>query len=177
MTIKLLVAKGSGKMIGAQIVGPSGVDKRIDVLATAIYSGLTVEQLENLDLAYAPPFGSAKDPAIIAGFVAANVYREEYAAVTPEELLSLVSSGVDAQVLDVRTPVEYANGHIEGAINIPLDDLRQRLDELDDSKTVYTYCAIGYRSYQASKMLDHKGFSVKNLSGGYLHYTRQLPRE
>ncbi|MBO8168680.1 MAG: FAD-dependent oxidoreductase [Thermoanaerobacteraceae bacterium] len=177
MTIKVLVDKRTARLIGAQIVGPRGVDKRIDVFATAIYSQLTVEDLEHLDLAYAPPFGSAKDPAIIAGFVAANIYRGEYEAITPEELLKVVNSGEDVQLVDVRSPEEYDGGHIPGAVNIPLDQLRDRLDELDKGKTVYTYCAIGYRSYQACKLLDHHGFKPINLSGGYLHFSRRLPKE
>lgn len=163
MTIKLLYTD-DGHLLGAQIVGPKGVDKRMDVLATAIRARMTVYDLQELELAYAPPFSSAKDPVNMAGYVAANLlegksrlfYVEDLAKVTDADLL-----------LDVRTPGEFQAGHLPGAVNIPVDSLRQRLAEIDPGKKVYIYCGIGLRGYIAQQILTAHGIDSLNLSGGY----------
>lgn len=167
MAVKLVADRETGKILGAEIVGGLGVDKRLDVFSTAVYAGLTAADLEQLDLAYAPPYSSAKDPAIVAGMVAANLLRGEFTSITPHELAKLLGKGERVQLVDVRTPREYKSGHIRGAINIPLDDLRERRAELDLSLPVVVYCGIGYRSYHAAKILQAGGFKdVQNLSGG-----------
>lgn len=166
MHIKLLFAPDSGRILGAQIVGQEGVDKRIDVLATALYAGLTVEDLENLELAYAPPFSSAKDPVNLAGFVAANVRRGDLKQVFAEELFQL-----DPErdfLLDVRTADEVAEGALPGACNIPLDELRERLGELPAERRILVYCRVGLRGYVACRILMQKGFDAYNISGGFL---------
>lgn len=168
MTIKLLFAKANGKVLGAQITGYDGVDKRIDVLATAINAGMTVYDLTNIELAYAPPFGSAKDPVNMAGYVAENLLKKDSKNFHWTEVTGLDLSKVT--LLDVRTDTEFDNGSISGAVNIPLDDLRVRHIELDTKKPVYLFCQIGLRGYVASRILKQKGFDVYNLSGGYRFY-------
>ncbi|MGI6226666.1 MAG: FAD-dependent oxidoreductase [Peptococcales bacterium] len=171
---KLIVAEHSGKLLGAQIVGWEGVDKRIDVLATAIHGSMTVEDLENLDLAYAPPYSSAKDPVITAGFVASNTLRGEISLITPKAIKDAIEKIVEDewQIVDVRTPKEFeTEGHIPGAIFIPIDQLRDRYQELDPNKKTALYCKIGYRSYLGYKLLKDLGFKeVYNISGGYMGY-------
>ncbi len=170
MNIKLLFSKAKGLVLGAQIIGGKGVDKRIDVIATAIKGKLTVFDLEELELAYAPPYSSAKDPVNIAGFVAGNILKGDVEMVYPEEIPKLDLS--ENIILDLRTPMELRlSGKIEGSINIPVDDLRTRLDELDKNKTYILYCAIGLRGYIAWRILRLKGFKAKNLSGGFLVYS------
>lgn len=165
MTIKLLFAPDTGKVFGAQITGYEGVDKRADVFATAIHAGMTVYDLTNIELAYAPPFGSAKDPVNMAGYAAANLLKGDAKAFYWNDVAGLDKSMVT--FLDVRTEEEFANGSIEGASNIPLDDLRTRYSEIDAKKPVYLFCQIGLRGYVASRILKQKGFDVHNLSGGY----------
>ncbi|HWJ03567.1 MAG TPA: FAD-dependent oxidoreductase [Verrucomicrobiae bacterium] len=177
MTIKVVVEKPTGRLLGAQVVGGAGVDKRVDVFAAAIYAGLKVEDLENFDLSYAPPFASAKDPAILAGFVAANIQRGEVFAVTPRELEGLLQTGEEVQVVDVRTKEEFERGHIPGAVSVPLDDLRQRWQELDSGKLTVVNCGVGYRSYLAYKILQAKGFmELRNLSGGITSWNQWVGR-
>ncbi|MFZ5944563.1 MAG: FAD-dependent oxidoreductase [Bacillota bacterium] len=175
---KLVVQEHTGKLLGAQIVGWQGVDKRIDVLATAIYAGLSVEDLEELDLAYAPPYSSAKDPVIIAGYVAANILRGEIKLITPEAIKKAVNKVVDDQwqIVDVRSAKEYeTEGFIPGAVLIPIDDLRERQKELDPQKKTALYCKVGYRSYLGYKILKDAGFKdVYNISGGYMGYKTDL---
>jgi len=169
MTIKLLFAKTDGKILGAQIVGYDGVDKRIDVIATAIRAGMTVYDLQNLELSYAPPYSSAKDPVNIAGYVASNILKGDVAVFHWDEVDGLDRSKV--LLIDVRTKMEYGLGTIDGAVNIPLDELRNKANELPKNKDVYLFCQVGLRGYIAARMLMQKGFkSVKNLSGGYLIY-------
>lgn len=169
MLLKLTVQEPTGKLLGAQAIGTKGVDKRIDVLATAIYAGLTVFDLENLDLAYAPPYSSAKDPVIMAGMVAANALRGAVAYATPQELPTLLENG--ALLLDVRTDEEYNKNHIDGAQLLPVDELRSRYNELDITKTYVVTCAVGYRAYHACLFLQSKGYKVINLSGGMRAYS------
>ena len=166
LILKLTVEKQTGRLLGAQGVGRSGVDKRIDVLATAIYGGMTVFDLENLDLAYTPPVGSAKDPVVLAGMIASNVIRGEIDSCLPQDLPALLADP-DTVVLDVRTQGEWDAGHVEGAVLLPVDELRARYAELDPGKTYAVYCGVGYRAYVACLLLKAKGYRVKNVSGGW----------
>jgi len=169
MTIKLLFEKKSGTILGAQIVGHQGVDKRIDVLATAIRARMKVQDLAGLELAYAPPFGSAKDPVNIAGYVASNILNGTMRIFHWHDADGLDASR--ATLLDVRTEAEFKKGTLKNAVNIPLDSLRERLDELDKNKPVYVFCQVGMRGYVASRILMQRGFKeVYNLSGGYRLY-------
>lgn len=169
MTIKVLWERGSLRLLGAQIVGRAGVDKRIDVLATAIRAGMKATQLTELDLAYAPPYSSAKDPVNMAGFMIENIVTGKVKQFHWQELESLPRDG-SVTLLDARTPVEYGNGHVEGFVNIPVDELRDNLDRLDPSKPVYVMCQSGLRSYLACRLLTQRGFDCWNLSGGYRFY-------
>ena len=169
LTIKTLFDRSTGKLLGAQIVGFDGVDKRIDVLACAMRAGMRGEELQDMDLAYAPPYSSAKDPVNMAGYVIGNVMSglvEQYHWDEADGLLERK----DALLLDVRTEGEYQNGHIPGTVNIPLDELRERLSELDRGKKLYVNCQSGLRSYLACRILSQNGFSCKNLAGGYRFY-------
>lgn len=168
MVIKLVAEPSTGRLLGAQVVGGNGVDKRTDVFATAIMGRLTVEDLTNLDLAYAPPFGSAKDPAIVAGMVAQNSLSGQAAFLTPAEASGRLEAGEDWQVLDVREVYEHLVGALPGAVNIPLDELRSRLSELDPGKPVLVYDQNGQKAYWASRILMQSGFArVAALTGGY----------
>jgi NADPH-dependent 2,4-dienoyl-CoA reductase/sulfur reductase-like enzyme/rhodanese-related sulfurtransferase len=167
MSLKLLFEPGAGRILGAQAVGAAGVDKRIDVIATAMRGGLTVFDLEDAELCYAPPFGSAKDVINMAGFVAANVLRGDVALWEPEELAGLRA---DQVILDVRNLQEFKNGTIPGAVLAPVDELRERLDELDPEKEYLVLCQVGLRGYVACRMLAQRGYRVRNLSGGYKRY-------
>ena len=169
MTIKTLFERSTGRLLGAQIVGFDGADKRIDVLACAMRAGLTGEELQEMDLAYAPPYSSAKDPVNMAGYVIGNVRSGLVEQYHWEEVDGLAERE-DVILLDVRTEAEYRNGHIPGAVNIPLDELRGRLEELDREKTLYVNCQSGLRSYLACRILSQNGFSCRNLSGGYRFY-------
>jgi rhodanese-related sulfurtransferase len=173
MIIKMTIETPTGKILGAQAVGRKGVDKRIDVLATAIYSGLTVFDLENLDLAYAPPYSSAKDPVIMGGMICANMLRNDLSYVNPAQLEEKLSQ-VNSVLLDVRTQEEFDEGYIEGAVFLPVDELRKRYKELDPAKTYIIYCGIGYRAYIACLFLNSHGYKTYNLSGGYRAYTMDI---
>lgn len=169
MSIKTLYDPQTGSILGAQIVGREGVDKRLDVFATAIRARMKAADLAQLELSYAPPYNSAKDPVNIAGFVIENIrsgrmnifHWHDVKALTADDTLTL---------LDVRTPAEYERSHVEGWLNFPLDDIRKRLGELDKTKPVYLMCQIGLRGYIASRILVQHGFTVYNLSGGYRLY-------
>jgi len=168
MVIKLVSDRATGRLLGAQAVGGNGVDKRMDVFATAIAGKMTVEDLTELDLAYAPPFGSAKDPAVVAGMVAQNVLRGLTAVLTPAELGARLGAGAELQVLDVREFFEHMVGALPGAVNIPLDELRSRLGELDPGRETVVYDQNGQKAYWASRVLKQNGFgSVVVLTGGY----------
>ena len=168
MLLKLVYAPGSGRLLGAQAVGRDGVDKRLDILATAIHGRMTVEDLEQLDLCYAPPFGSAKDVTIMAGFVAANAHRGTSAGASPLGVMQEMSTDAPPFLLDVRSEREYEGGCLEAAINIPLDQLRDRLAEIPRDRPVVVQCASGYRSYVAQQILLHHGWKdVRNLYGGF----------
>jgi len=169
--IKLVVEHKTGKLLGAQIVGEHGVDKRIDVLATALHAGMRVQDLEQLDLAYAPQFNSAKGPVIMAGFVAANTLRGEVKTITAEELQIKQAANGSLQLLDVRSPEEYQEAHLPQARLVPVDELRDHLLELDPTKETVVYCRVGLRGYLAARILLQHGFTnVFNLTGGYLSF-------
>ncbi|MFZ5568965.1 MAG: FAD-dependent oxidoreductase [Thermodesulfobacteriota bacterium] len=170
MAVKLLFAPGTGRLFGAQIVGFSGVDKRIDVLATAIRGNMTVYDLEELELAYAPPYSSAKDPVNIAGFVAANILKGDLEKIDWREL-----GEYDPRtevLMDLRYPSEIEEkGAVEGAVRIPVDRLRSRLDRLDKTKRYILFCAVGMRAYVAYRILTQNGFTARIVSGGYSTYS------
>jgi NADPH-dependent 2,4-dienoyl-CoA reductase/sulfur reductase-like enzyme/rhodanese-related sulfurtransferase len=168
MSIKLLFAPDSGKILGAQIVGYDGVDKRIDSIANAVRFGMTVYDLQEMELAYAPPFSSAKDPVNMAGYVASNVIEGIMKPFYIEDIPFISEDGV---ILDVRTDEEYDDDHIENSIHIPLDNLRERLIELDKNKNIYIVCQIGLRGYIAQRILEQNGFNTRNLIGGYRLYS------
>jgi NADPH-dependent 2,4-dienoyl-CoA reductase/sulfur reductase-like enzyme/peroxiredoxin family protein/rhodanese-related sulfurtransferase/TusA-related sulfurtransferase len=174
MNLKLIFDPESGRVLGAQAVGAGGIDKRIDVLAVAVRAGLTVYDLEEMELCYAPPFGSAKDPVNYAGFAAANALRGDVELCHVEDM---ANPALHQKVLDVRTPEEVASGTIPGAKNIPLDELRDRLDELNKGKEYLVFCKVGIRGYLAARILSQNGFKVRNLSGGYLVYQRFMAIE
>jgi len=168
MTLKLLF-NYEGKVLGAQSVGYKAVDKRIDVIATVIRLGGTVDDLTELELTYAPPFSSAKDPVNMAGFVAQNVLAGRTHVISWDELENYDEEHI---LLDVRTEEEFANGHVEEAINIPVDSLRRRLKELDKDKQIIEYCQVGLRGYIADRILSQNGYNVKNVTGGYKSYAQ-----
>ena len=169
MTMKVVFEKETYRLLGAQIVGYEGVDKRIDVLATAIRAGLKATQLKELELAYAPPYSSAKDPVNMAGFMIENIASGVLKQWHLEEVDKLPKDG-SVTLLDTRTVGEYAGGHIDGFTNIPVDQLRERLGELDKSKPVYVICQSGLRSYIACRILSGYGFTCYNFSGGFRFY-------
>lgn len=173
MTIKLLFTPTDGKLLGAQVVGGDGVDNRINVLAVALQAGMTVFDLEEVDLAYAPQFGSAKDAINMAGFVAANVLKGDCPQVYAEDLPSFASNDpLQPFLLDVRTPAEFIAGAIPGSINIPLDELRGRIGEIPPNRKVVVTCQAGQRGYYGTLILKHAGRDAANLAGGYTLYQR-----
>ena len=169
MTMKVVFEKKTYRLLGAQIVGFEGVDKRIDVLAAAIHAGLTAIELKDLDLAYAPPYSSAKDPVNMAGFMVENLARGVVKQFHLEDVKDLPRDG-SVTLLDARTPQEYAQGRIEGFRNIPVDELRERLGEIEAGKPVYVICQSGLRSYIACRILEGYGYETYNFSGGFRFY-------
>ena len=169
MTMKVVFEKETYRLLGAQIVGYEGVDKRIDVLATAIHAGMKATELKDLDLAYAPPYSSAKDPVNMAGFMIDNISKGILKQWHLEEVDLLPRDG-SVTLLDVRTVREYGNGHIEGFKNIPVDELRERLDEIEKDKPVYVICQSGLRSYIGTRILEGNGYKAYNFSGGFRFY-------
>ncbi len=169
MTMKVVFEKGTYRLLGAQIVGYEGVDKRIDVLATAIHAGMKATELKDLDLAYAPPYSSAKDPVNMAGFMIDNIAGGILKQWHLEDVDALPRDG-SVTLLDARTAGEYARGHIQGFCNIPVDELRERLAELEKGKPVYVICQSGLRSYIACRILEGQGYEAYNFSGGFRFY-------
>ena len=169
MTMKVVFEKETYRLLGAQIVGYEGVDKRIDVLATAIHAGLKATQLKNLDLAYAPPYSSAKDPVNMAGFMIDNIANGTMKQWYLEDAYQLPRDG-SVTLLDTRTVGEYSSGHIEGFVNIPVDELRERIGEIEAGKPVYVICQSGLRSYIATRILEGYGFEAYNFAGGFRFY-------
>lgn len=170
INMKLLFARSDGRVLGAQAVGEEGVDKRIDVIAMAIQRGATVFDLEEAELCYAPQFGAAKDPVNLAGMVAANVMRGDLPLADWDQV-----EETGALLLDVRLPEEYLRDHIDGAINIPMLELRERYHELPKDREIWVNCAIGQRSYYALRFLRQKGYNVRELSGGLITYWGHYP--
>lgn len=167
LTMKVTYERGSLRILGAQVIGAQGADKRIDVLATAIHAGMTAYDLKDLDLAYAPPYASAKDPVNMAGFMIENLAEGRVKQFHWHQMDTLPEGAVR---LDVRTAHEYERGHAEGYINIPLDELRDRMDELPIDRPVYIMCQSGLRSYIACRILAQNGYDCSNFSGGYRFY-------
>jgi NADPH-dependent 2,4-dienoyl-CoA reductase/sulfur reductase-like enzyme/rhodanese-related sulfurtransferase len=175
LSLKLLFDPDNGAVLGAQAVGADGVDKRIDVIAVAIRAGLTVYDLEEMELSYAPPYGSAKDPVNYAGFAASNTLRGDVEIFHVDNALKPADN---QKLIDVRNPEEVAGGTIAGAKNLPLGTLREKLDELDKSREYLVFCQVGLRGYLACRILAQNGFRCRNLSGGYKTYmmaTAHLP--
>ncbi|HEX5336138.1 MAG TPA: rhodanese-like domain-containing protein, partial [Propionicimonas sp.] len=168
MSLKLVVDADTDAILGAQGVGGAGVDKRMDVIATAMRGGLTASDLADLELSYAPQFGSAKDPVNMLGFIAENLHDGLTDTIQWHELAAEVGKGV--QLIDVRTPAEYARGTVDGAVNIPVDDLRARIDEVEAD--VIVHCQVGLRGYLAARTLAQHGRRVRNLDGGYRTWAR-----
>ena len=169
MTMKVVFEKETFRLLGAQIVGYDGVDKRIDVLATAIHAGMKAPELKELDLAYAPPYSSAKDPVNMAGFMIENIADGLLKQFHLEDLKAL-SERKDVTLLDARTKKEYEHGHVDGFVNIPVDELRERLHELKADQPVYVMCQSGLRSYIALRILAGNEYDAWNFSGGYRFY-------
>ncbi len=172
LSLKLLFDPADGRILGAQAVGADGIDKRIDVLAVAIRAGMTVFDLEELELAYAPPYGSARDPINQAGFAAANVLRGDVSLAHADQLDTLSDQEL---LLDVRSPAECTGGMIPGSINIPLDQLRDRLEEIPRDRELIVSCQVGLRGYLACRILSQHGFACRNLSGGYKTWLQTRP--
>lgn len=169
IVLKLIYDKNTSEVLGAQAFGQEGTDKRVDVIATAIRLHAKVEDLPDLELCYAPPFSSAKDPVNIAGYVASNVLAKDYIPFYAQEVDAISK---EHQIVDVRTPKEFELGHIVNSINMPLDDLRANLDKIDFNKDIYLTCRVGHRGYLAAQILRNSGFkaNIYNLSGGYHLY-------
>ena len=180
ISLKLIFSRKDGRLAGAQAVGREGVEKRIDVIAMAIQKKATVFDLEEAELCYAPQFGSAKDPVNIAGMIAANVVRGDVRIVHWEALEDAPGDAPEkgaAYLLDVRNPSEYRLDHIEGAVNIPLDELRDRMGEVPKDQEVWAYCAVGQRSYYAARALSQYGYDIKTLSGGFITFAlKEAPK-
>ena len=170
MTVKAVFDRTTWRLLGAQIVGGQGVDKRIDVLAAAIQNRMDVRDLKELQLAYAPPYSSAKDPVNMLGYMTENLALGLVQNFHWHELDALPRDG-SVVLLDVRTPGEYARGHAEGSLNIPVDSLRERMDEIPRGKPTYVNCQSGLRSYIACRILAQEGFDCYNLSGGWRLYS------
>jgi NADPH-dependent 2,4-dienoyl-CoA reductase/sulfur reductase-like enzyme/rhodanese-related sulfurtransferase len=170
ITLKVIFNPSTGKLLGAEAVGKSGIDKRIDILSTALQAGMTIYDLEHLELAYAPPYGSAKDPVNMAGFVGSNVLRGDLEIIHPEEL-NLDDEEVERLILDVRSKKEFDGGHLKGARNIPINGLRESVKNgvlgNGKGKKVLVYCQVGYRGYLGYRILKQNGFKVVSLDGGY----------
>ncbi|AHW59281.1 NADPH-dependent 2,4-dienoyl-CoA reductase, sulfur reductase [Draconibacterium orientale] len=175
-TLKILFHPENGKLYGAQMIGYEGVDKRIDLIATVLKQGGSIYDLQDIEHAYAPPFSSAKDPVNQAGFAAENIVSGKLKIVSWDEIHNFHSDNI--VLLDVRTAAENELGHIEGSVNIPVDDLRGRLDELPKDKKIIVYCGVGLRGYIACRILTQSGFGeVYNLSGGYKTYEHSICKQ
>ena len=165
--MKLLFDPDTGKVLGAQAIGGEGAEKRIDVLATVIYYGGTVYDLQDLELSYAPPFGSARDPVNMAGFVGSNVHMGDVKLWHWHDAEEIAEG--DNTIIDVRGPEAYEQGSLPGAINIPIATLRSRLNEIPKDKPVYVYCMVGFTSYLAYRILDAHGYEVNSFFSIFLY--------
>ncbi len=167
MHFKLIFEVPTGKVLGAQAIGKGDAIKRIDVIATAIKFGATVEDLKDIELCYAPPFGTAKDVVNYAGYVASNLLSGSFKQINVDKVRALVESG--SYIIDVREIMEFENGHIKGAVNIPLSELRERINEIPKDKPVYLHCRTGQRSYNAVLALQNLGYNnIINITGSFL---------
>jgi rhodanese-related sulfurtransferase len=177
LRIKTVADRSTKRLLGAQVIGERGVDKRIDVMATAIYNHMTLDDLLQLDLAYAPPYSAARDPVIVAGAIGQNFYAGDWDPITPAELHQKIEKGDDCVLLDIRTIKELQKtGIIPGAVHIPIDELRDKISDLDPEKETILCCAVGLRSYVGNRLLAMKGFkNVKTLTGGIRSWT--YPKE
>lgn len=175
MTLKVLFESTEGRILGAQAVGGAGVDKRIDILAVAIQAGMSVFDLEEMELAYSPQFGSAKDPINMVGFVGAGLLRDDHPQVDVEAVLSRAAHE-RVVLVDVRAREEFAAGTIPGAVNVPIDELRSRLNEFQSAGQIAAFCQVGQRGYLATRILLQAGLSAVNISGGYQAYLLFNPR-
>ena len=174
MTIKAVADKNTGKLLGVQIVGTNGVDKRIDVFVTAISFGAKVEDLFHLDLAYAPPFSTTKDPVMYTGMILDNAINKGRELITPEELKARIRNGEKIKVIDTRVSKQYGDGHIEISENIPQDKIRKELEGLDKEQVTVTYCNKGVTGNAVQNILINNKFKkVYNLSGGFKNYKTQ----
>lgn len=172
ITMKVVYEKNTLRLLGAQIVGTDGVDKRIDVIATAIHAGMRADRLKDLELAYAPPYSSAKDPVNMAGYIIENVSKDLVKQYRFDEVSDIdLPRNAGVSLVDVRSADDYAKGHVSGSVNIPLDALRGRLGEIDKSKPVCVICKTGLNSYIACRILSQNGYRCYNFSGGYLFYS------
>jgi rhodanese-related sulfurtransferase len=162
ISLKLIFSMKDGRIIGCQATGREGVEKRVDVISMAIQTNGTVFDLEETELCYAPQYGSAKDPINMAGMIAANVMRGDAAVAQWEDI-----DNADPFILDVRDVKEFEKGHVEQAVNVPLDELRTRLDEMPKDREIWAYCLVGQRSYFATRLMSQHGFNTKSISGGY----------
>jgi NADPH-dependent 2,4-dienoyl-CoA reductase/sulfur reductase-like enzyme/rhodanese-related sulfurtransferase len=175
ISLKLIFSRKDGRVVGAQAIGKEGVEKRIDVISMAIQKNATVFDLEEAELCYAPQFGSAKDPVNMAGMIAANVLRGDVHLAHWDALENALEKD-RVFLLDVRNRSEYSQDHVDGAVNIPLDELRDRMGEVPEDQPVWAYCAAGQRSYYAARALSQYGYDIKNLSGGFITFTlKTLP--
>jgi len=168
--LKVVYGNSDGRVLGAQGVGEEGVERRIDVISMAIQKQGTVFDLEECELCYAPQYGSAKDPVNIAGMIASNVMHGDALLASWAELPS-----TDALIVDVREPGEHQSGCIDGAVNLPLNQLRDRLGELPHEREIWVHCGVGQRSYYALRLLKQHGFKVRNLPGGYQTFRAWYP--
>jgi len=175
MHIIIIYDEGTGVILGFQAVGRKGIDKKTDVISVAIRAQMKIWELVTLNLSYQPAFGSAKDPLNILGMIGENIYKEEFKLIDAEELRDKLADKEILTVLDVRTKMEYSLGHIETAINIPIDELRENIDKLDKKSNIVVYCRTSYRSYLAYRILANNGFkNIRNLNGSYLSWIRKI---
>ncbi len=171
----VIYEKDSGKLLGFQAAGKDGIDKRVDVISTALKAGMNLEDLEDLDLSYQPAYGSARDAVNILGMIGGNIKRDEVGFIDIPEMREKIASGDEMAILDVRTKKEFAAGHIDGAMLIPIDDLRENLDRLDRQEQIIIYCKTGYRAYLGLRILKNSGFSdIRLLNGSYLSWIRKV---
>ena len=175
MHIIIIYDEGTGAILGFQAVGRKGIDKKTDVISVAIRAQMKIWELVTLNLSYQPAFGSAKDPLNILGMIGENIYKEEFKLIDAEELRDKLANKEALVLIDVRTKMEYSQGHIETAINIPVDELRENIDKLDKKSNIVVYCRTSYRSYLAYRILANNGFkNIRNLNGSYLSWIRKI---
>jgi len=175
MHMMLIYNEDSGDILGFEAIGKEGIDKKTDIISVAIRARMKIWEIVSLNLSYQPAYGSAKDPINILGMIGENIFKKEVKFIDPEELKEKLANNESITVLDVRTRKEYSLGHIDTAINIPIDELRDNIDKLDKDWNIVAYCRTSYRSYLAYRILKNKGFNnVWNLNGSYLSWVRKM---